>query len=212
MKAAGIIVNFFFPGIGSFIVGKAGQGTAQLLLYILGVLLTFTGILAIFGIPLCVAVWIWGLVTAANSPSEPVKITLVHENSGFGLLSQASAVGTALPPPSFDVNKWNALVQFDEDIRAAADRIKPLGQKWEARFAAAYLALNDKNYISTILQKITAEARQEAEALRSMPKMIDSGVHKGRQWRRFDNGVVEADAPAGLKSFKSIEDMRAYFG
>jgi TM2 domain-containing membrane protein YozV len=81
MKVVAIIVNFFFPGIGSFFVGKVGQGVAQIILYIIGLIFVFTGIGAIIGIPLCIAVWIWGLVTAATSPGEPIQVTIVHQTS-----------------------------------------------------------------------------------------------------------------------------------
>ncbi len=36
MKAVAIIVNIFFPGIGTFFVGKIGQAIAQLILYFIG--------------------------------------------------------------------------------------------------------------------------------------------------------------------------------
>jgi len=81
MKAVAIIVNFFFPGIGSFFVGKVGQGIAQIILYIIGVLFILTGIGMIIGIPLCIGVWIWGLVTAATSPGEPIQVTIVHQTA-----------------------------------------------------------------------------------------------------------------------------------
>jgi len=80
MKVVAIIVNLFFPGVGSFFVGKVGQGIAQLILYIIGLVLIFTGILAIVGIPLCIGVWIWGLVTAATSPTQPVQVEVVYKN------------------------------------------------------------------------------------------------------------------------------------
>ena len=66
MKVAGIIVNVFFPGIGSMIIGKAGAGIMQLLMYIIGLVLVFTLIGAIIGYPLMIAAWIWGVVTAAT--------------------------------------------------------------------------------------------------------------------------------------------------
>lgn len=59
MKVIGIIVNIFFPGIGTLIVGKIGQGIAQLLLFILGVILNFTVILSIT-VYLCVLVYGFG--------------------------------------------------------------------------------------------------------------------------------------------------------
>ncbi len=67
MKVIGIIVNIFFPGIGTLIVGKVGQGIAQILLFVFGVILNFTVILSIIGIPLCFGIWVWGIVSAATS-------------------------------------------------------------------------------------------------------------------------------------------------
>jgi TM2 domain-containing membrane protein YozV len=78
MKVLGILVNLFFPGVGTMIVGKVGQGVAQLCLYLFGVFLTFTAIGAIIGIPLCVIVWIWALVSAASSPPQPIQVTITN--------------------------------------------------------------------------------------------------------------------------------------
>ncbi len=80
MRTVAIIVNIFFPGIGSLLIGKAGQGIAQIVLYLLGIMLTVTGIGALIGIPLCIGVWIWGIVTAVNSPAQPVQVVVVHRN------------------------------------------------------------------------------------------------------------------------------------
>jgi TM2 domain-containing membrane protein YozV len=79
MKVLGVIINIFFPGIGSLIVGKVGTGIAQFLLYGFGALLTLTGILAIIGIPICIATWIWAIVTAAKSDDRPVQIVIMKE-------------------------------------------------------------------------------------------------------------------------------------
>lgn len=80
MKAVAIIVNIFFPGIGTLIVGKIGQGIAQLILFSIGVVFNFTIIGAIVGVPLCIGVWIWALVTVANSPVQPVQVVIVHKD------------------------------------------------------------------------------------------------------------------------------------
>lgn len=66
MKAAGIILNFFFPGVGSLVIGQTGIGIAQLVLYLLGLVFTFTLIGAILGVPMMLVAWIWGLVSAAQ--------------------------------------------------------------------------------------------------------------------------------------------------
>jgi len=83
MRTAAIIVNVFFPGIGSLMIGKVVQGIAQLMLYLLGILLSMTVIGAIIGVPLCIGVWIWAIVTAVNSPPEPIQVTVIHKNEPF---------------------------------------------------------------------------------------------------------------------------------
>lgn len=78
MKALGIIVNIFFPGIGTLIVKKWGQGIAQIILGIIAVILAVTGIGSLIGIPLAIGVWIWAIVSAATSQPEPVQIVVQH--------------------------------------------------------------------------------------------------------------------------------------
>ena len=67
MKIVAIIVNFFFPGLGTLLIGQIGTGVAQLLLTIVAAVMIATGVLSIIGIPLGIGVWIWALVSAAKS-------------------------------------------------------------------------------------------------------------------------------------------------
>jgi hypothetical protein len=75
----GLIVNvLFMPGLGSLIGGKVKEGIWQLLLLILGpivsILLIMTIIGAVIGIPLLVitptVAWIWGLITGIQMINE----------------------------------------------------------------------------------------------------------------------------------------------
>ncbi|MDG4554859.1 MAG: hypothetical protein P9E24_11560 [Candidatus Competibacter sp.] len=63
----------------------------------------------------------------------------------------------------FDQVKWNALLKYDNDIAAIANKIQPFGQKWLDEFALSYFALNDKQYLPEIERKILDSARKEAE-------------------------------------------------
>ena len=67
MKAVAIIINIFFPGVGTLIIGKIGQGITQIILTIIAAIMAATGFLSIIGIPLAIGVWIWALVSAASS-------------------------------------------------------------------------------------------------------------------------------------------------
>jgi hypothetical protein len=47
---------------------------------VIGFILILTGIGFFIGGPLCFIVWIWAIVTAATSPSQPVEVVVVHRN------------------------------------------------------------------------------------------------------------------------------------
>jgi len=58
------------PGFGSLIAGKVRAGILQLIFLLLGFLLAITVIGAILGVPLMIAVWIWGIVTGVKAIQE----------------------------------------------------------------------------------------------------------------------------------------------
>jgi TM2 domain-containing membrane protein YozV len=79
MRALGIIVNLFFPGIGTIIVGKPVSGVVQFILYAIAVGLVATGIGAIIGIPLGICVWIWAILSAVTAEDKPL-VVIVRDN------------------------------------------------------------------------------------------------------------------------------------
>jgi hypothetical protein len=60
-----LVLNIFFPGVGTLVLGKVGTGVTQILLGILAIPLWFVGI----GFLLSLGVWIWAVVIAAQSLS-----------------------------------------------------------------------------------------------------------------------------------------------
>ena len=80
MKVLGVIVNIFIPGIGTMIVGRIGQGIVQLILYILGLIFSFTIVGAVIGVPLCIGVWIWAIVSAATANPKPMQVEIIHRH------------------------------------------------------------------------------------------------------------------------------------
>ena len=65
-------------------------------------------------------------------------------------------------PTNSDLAKWNSLLKYDNEVAAAAEKLRPLGAKWVDEFAQAYLVLNDKTYLPDLVNKISAKARIEA--------------------------------------------------
>ena len=78
---AGLIVNLFFPGIGSLIGGRTKTGIWQLVLLVLSWVLVFGGVflsllgsvlslLIILGWVVSIGNWIWALVTGIQMVKE----------------------------------------------------------------------------------------------------------------------------------------------
>ena len=65
-------------------------------------------------------------------------------------------------PYSYDRREWRALLSSDADISRLAKVLDSYGQKYVDEFAAAYLALNDKDYLPAILRKIVASASRDS--------------------------------------------------
>jgi TM2 domain-containing membrane protein YozV len=81
MKPLAIIANILIPGIGSFMLGKVGQGIGQAVIWGIGLLLTLgtLGIGGIIGLPMMLGAWIWGIVTAAGG-NQPVQVNIVTKD------------------------------------------------------------------------------------------------------------------------------------
>ncbi|MDI3474232.1 MAG: hypothetical protein PWQ28_92 [Candidatus Woesearchaeota archaeon] len=61
---ASLILNMAIPGIGSLVAEKKNEGTWQLILLIIGALVSLTVAGAVIGIPLVIIAWIWSVLTA----------------------------------------------------------------------------------------------------------------------------------------------------
>jgi hypothetical protein len=65
-------------------------------------------------------------------------------------------------PYSYDRQEWRALLSSDADISRLAKVLESYGQKYVDEFAAAYLALNDKDHLPAILRNIVASASRDS--------------------------------------------------
>jgi TM2 domain-containing membrane protein YozV len=63
-SAVSLIVSFFLPGVGSMINGDVGIGITILLLWLLAIFLDVTILGLVVGLPLGLAMFIWGLIDA----------------------------------------------------------------------------------------------------------------------------------------------------
>lgn len=57
-----LILNLFFPGVGSLVASRTKEGIWQVVLWVLSIPLMFLGI----GIVVYLVAWIWALVTSIS--------------------------------------------------------------------------------------------------------------------------------------------------
>lgn len=58
--------------------------------------------------------------------------------------------------------KWKALSEYDGNIRAAVQTLRPYGPKWEAKLCEAFFALQeDRRYLQGIVDRLVEQAKAE---------------------------------------------------
>jgi hypothetical protein len=61
------------------------------------------------------------------------------------------------------MTRWEALVRYDDEIRAAAEKLFPFGDVWVDKLGDAFFALNeDRKYLPNIVEQLTKEAEHSA--------------------------------------------------
>jgi uncharacterized integral membrane protein len=93
-----------------------------------------------------------------NTNAPKPDVDFVSHPSGGVESTAATAASADRSQKPYDKEKWNAFIKYDEDIARVAARIRPLGEQWLDELARAYLALNDKQYLARIEEKIIADA------------------------------------------------------
>jgi hypothetical protein len=119
----------------------------------------------------------FGIIVPLDGPMDgptAIIVLLVIVAAAIGLIAQfvSSIGGSQTPPPveevpTYDLVRWNALVQYDADIKRIVEALAPFGQKYIDEFAQAFMALNDKNYLPQIIEKILATAKADATRVNS---------------------------------------------
>ncbi len=63
-NVVGVIVNLFFPGLGTVIFGQVNKGVIQIILTLISIPLIMSVFFTLPGLVLYIANWIWALITS----------------------------------------------------------------------------------------------------------------------------------------------------
>ena len=148
------------------------------ILIVFGLLLCLTIVGAFFGVPMFIIgivlvamggrkTVITNVVTVQTAPGSKSDFDMRAGDSGFTPSSarpqpsfpRASIEAIQGPIASYDKSKWQTLVKYDDDLRNAAARVRPFGDVYEDELAEAYLAVNDKTYLESIVKKVVQDAQ-----------------------------------------------------
>lgn len=98
------------------------------------------------------------------------------------------------------MNRWRVLTEVDKEIAAASAEVRTLGEEYERLLAEKYTTLNDKNYLSSLLDVVKATAAADAEVRAANPEMvIESGEINGRRYERLASGKYRCWAKSSGK-------------
>ncbi|MEH2700255.1 hypothetical protein GFL93_09225 [Rhizobium leguminosarum bv. viciae] len=108
---------------------------------------------------ICAFTGLIGIIILAMSKAEQTGPVVAITQGG-----QTSSRVVAMKPE--DWKKWQALVDLDPEIAAAAATARARAPECEVILAEKYMTLNDKNYLSAALNKAISEldAKQAAQA------------------------------------------------
>jgi hypothetical protein len=121
---------------------------------------------------------------------------------------------SAIGPSSYDRERWRFLLRNDADISRLVTVLASYGQKYVDEFAAAYLALNDKDHLPMILRQIIASARRDSHQNVAGDRSFENsnadavGLAFGRTRpvdRVRDPRVDYADEPASVNNVSGVD-------
>jgi len=160
LTLVGGIVTFGNPILGSFFLAAS----TFCFWYILGL----SSVGQMFVLPTG-ATAVLAFLAGASAPSAaPIKRAATE-----------SSPAPASPSARYDAAKWKALLEYDKDVAAVADEVRPLGEHWLDELAASFLALNDKHYLPEILDKI--RSRAEAERFERVERDVERDAARAQR-------------------------------
>jgi CarD family transcriptional regulator len=139
-----------------------------------------------------VGVWI-NRKLGNTTANKNITLDAKNENGSKGSLRDRDM-------PDRTLDRWNALIRYDSDLRTAAKTLAPLGDMWVDKLRVDYFALNeDKKYLQAIVQTLLREASQKQVPAQPPSRNISEGFT-----RTFDGERCTENSLQILERAKSI--------
>ena len=83
--------------------------------------------------------------------------------AGKAMSQNTTAISVQQTPIGIPDGEWDVLIQYDDEIKAAVEKLKPLGQPALNKFRQTYGVLKDKSKIEKIVADIAASPPKEPD-------------------------------------------------
>jgi hypothetical protein len=136
----------------------------------------------------CQALWYWRDLPKVTPYNAGPRVISATRSSAPALRLAAAPRPREKPSEATVLNAdrqetWHALVRYDAEVVAAADQLRPFGEKWVEELGRSYFALNeDKRYLPNIIARLLEDAAAERAA------------NFGADLRRAMNGRLSASS------------------
>ncbi|WP_439530808.1 hypothetical protein [Pannonibacter sp.] len=102
-------------------------------------------------LPIC---WFFAYRSYRSGTTLADQIVTAQSRAGSGAIPSSAFANNS---SSADLDKWNALVRYDDDISRAAAQLEPYGTAAVDKLRVVYSALNDKSKLDKIVSDIRKE-------------------------------------------------------
>lgn len=168
---------------------------------------------------------VWGLVGFFTGGIGLIILGLVDKrpneisaSRSLGVHRAPSDVSVRLPsaapePAGYDLRRWQALIEVDDEIAAATEQVKAYGDQFEHELAQKYLALNDKSYLAPLVKKITDRADAALREVQKQQSAMDATLdERARQVYQFYAETVRDNGGLDPTTGQRVEAITQYQG
>jgi hypothetical protein len=151
----------------------------------------------------------WALICALIPLLGVVALAVAGNAQAHTTYTPAARIEDSLTRPKasvkadtkpYDIKKWEALLEVDDDVAKAAQEITPYGPSYVDDFAEKYLALGDKAYLEVLRAKMIAKAVKDREISEEQERQNQIDKAKGDNKIYFqyieklkENGGIDPD-------------------